>query len=111
MKDNCYSLCKTVVLVNPNDNEIFVSPFRFSADAKFSTSKLFANKRALHKKPCPANVPLSIPINDLDMNKELHDTHSEKQIARWFIKKSEYNESFTHMTSIAYHSLLLNFLS
>ncbi|MFJ5766447.1 hypothetical protein ACIP9C_13930 [Lysinibacillus sp. NPDC093210] len=93
MKGKCYSLCKTAVFLNPKDNVIFVvSPLRV-LDARFSTSKRLSNERAMQKIPCPANMPLSIPINERDISETHSNYHSEKQIARWFIKKSEYNES------------------
>lgn len=89
MKSHCYSLCKTVVFVNPKDNGIFDSHKRIAAKA----NKHLGNERVMQKIPGPANTPLSIPINDRDINEALTNYHSEKQIARWFIKKSEYNES------------------
>ncbi len=92
MKGNGYSLCKTVVFLNLKDNAVFVSPLRV-LDARFSTSKLLSNERAMQKNPCPVNMPLSIPINERDISETHSNYHSEKQIARWFIKKSEYNES------------------
>lgn len=95
MKGNCYSLCKTAFFLNPKDNVIFVSPWRIPVEVKlrYSTSKYFSNQRAKRKTPCPANMPLSAPIIERDSNKAHNFYHSEKQIARWFIKKSEYNKA------------------
>ncbi|MFJ7666665.1 hypothetical protein ACIQXI_06125 [Lysinibacillus sp. NPDC097195] len=96
MKNHCYSLCKTVVLVNPKDNGIFINK-RILTEA----NKHLGNERAREKIPGPTNMPLSNPINDRDMNEALTYYHSEKQIARWLIKKSEYNESTIYRISCA----------
>lgn len=89
MNNHCYSLCKTVVFVNPKENGVFDSHKRIPAEA----NKHLGTERARANILCPANAPLSIPIKNLVINEGLTDSLSEKQIARWFIKKSEYNES------------------
>ncbi|MFJ7406060.1 MULTISPECIES: hypothetical protein [unclassified Lysinibacillus] len=95
MKGNCYSLCKTPVFYNPEENVIFVSSLRIPVEAKlrYSTSKYFSIQQVKRKTACPANIPLSVPIIEHDSNKTHNYYHSEKQIARWFIKKSEYNKA------------------
>jgi len=95
MKGNCYSLCKTAFFLIPKEHVIFVSPWRIPIEAKlkYATSKHFSNQRAMKKTLCPVNMPVSVPINDRDCIEAHNYYHSEKQIARWFIKKSEYNKA------------------
>lgn len=84
--------CYTEVFANPKNHVIFDSLLRNTTKANLIASNQLSNERAMQKIPGSAKSPLSSPINDRDMNEALTNSHSEKQIARWLIKKSEYNE-------------------
>ncbi|MDM5248538.1 MULTISPECIES: hypothetical protein [unclassified Lysinibacillus] len=101
MKSNCYSPSTTL-----EQGELLASPFRNAqksakAHSTNTETKAMVKRFSPNKHQCIGVIPFGVTEETLDpsiqkqRSNEINSYHSGKEIARWLIKKSEYNKART----------------